>query len=79
MTKRLAKYAAVAVLYYVSIMRDQLERDIDLGRLIRNTDTHRLIEERVTERLAGERLAPRTLAEKLPKLPGVSSNLAASG
>jgi hypothetical protein len=36
MTKRLAKYAAVAVLYYVSIMRDQLERDIDLGRLIRS-------------------------------------------
>jgi hypothetical protein len=71
-SKRLAKYAAVGVLYYVSIMRELLARGEDLGRLIRNTDTPRLITDQVTERFAGERLAPRALAEKLPKLPGVS-------
>jgi hypothetical protein len=68
---RLKKYAMLAALYYVQIMRAFVLRGDDVGTLIRRPETAGDIEAGVRERLVGERLAPEALTEKLPKLPGI--------
>lgn len=69
---KLRKYALLATVFYVSIMRDIAESANDVGTLIRRPETADAIRVRVRERLVSERLAPQALEEKLPKLPGIS-------
>lgn len=71
MGTRLDKYALLAVLYYVSIMRDLVGSSGDVGTLIRRPETAKEIARRVEVRLVEEKLAPKALDEKLPKLPGI--------
>jgi hypothetical protein len=71
MQERLSKYAMVAVLYYVGIMRDLIDAGQDLSVLLRNRETAGMIEVRVRDRLIEEQLAPKALEEKLPLLPGI--------
>src|SRR5207253_11292490 len=72
MIERLDKYALVAVLYYVSIMRAMIGAGADLGTLLQASDSTAVIESRVNERMLEEKLAPKALDEKLPKLPGIA-------
>ncbi len=72
MKDRLHKYAIVAVLYYVGIMRNLIDAGQDLSVLLRNRETATMIDRRVQDRLIEEKLAPRALDEKLPLLPGIS-------
>lgn len=72
MGDRLHKYAMLAALFYVQIMRGMAQSTGDIGTLIRRPETAGEISTGVNERLVGERLAPDALKEKLPKLPGIS-------
>jgi hypothetical protein len=71
MKSRLAKYAALATLYYVQIIRSLISSTGDIGTMIRRPETAEDIEIGVRERLIAERLAPEALDERLPKLPGI--------
>jgi hypothetical protein len=71
MGTRLAKYAALATLYYVQIMRSLVGSAGEIGTMIRRPETAEDIEIGVKERLIAERLAPKALDERLPKLPGI--------
>ena len=78
MQDRLGKYAMVAVLYYVGIMRNLMDAGQDLSVLLRNRETAAMIEVRVRDRLIEEQLAPKALDEKLPLLPGIKKKPAGS-
>jgi hypothetical protein len=71
MKSRLAKYAALATLYYVQILRSLISSAGDIGTMIRRPETAEDIAIGVRERLIAERLAPEALEERLPKLPGI--------
>lgn len=71
MKDRLKKYATLATLYYVQIMRAMIRAGHEVGTLIRRPETGAEIRGGVTERLIAEKLAPKALEEKLPKLPGI--------
>lgn len=71
MGARLAKYAALATLYYVQIMRSLVDSAGEIGTMIRRPETADDIEIGIKERLIAERLAPKALDERLPKLPGI--------
>ncbi len=71
MKERLHKYAMLASLFYVQIMRGLASTAGDVGTLIRRPETAGDISLGVTERLVSERLAPTAFEEKLPKLPGI--------
>lgn len=72
MSLRLQKYATLAALYYVQIMRGLVRSTGEVGTMIRRPETADDIVVGVKERLISERLAPKALDEKLPKLPGIS-------
>lgn len=72
MEKRLYKYAMLACLFYVQIVRSMVRSAGDIGTVIRRPDTADHMRRGVTERLISERLAPEAFAEKLPKLPGIA-------
>jgi hypothetical protein len=72
MEKRLHKYAMLACLFYVQIVRSMVRSAGDIGTVIRRPDTADHMRRGVTERLISERLAPEAFAEKLPKLPGIA-------
>jgi hypothetical protein len=72
MGDRLVKYAKLATLFYVQIMRGLAKSSADVGTLIRRPETAEHLRDGVKERLVSERLAPDAFEEKLPKLPGIS-------
>lgn len=71
MQSKLFKYAALATLFYVQIMRGLVSSAGDIGTRIRRPETAKEIEVGVRERLIAERLSPGALDERLPKLPGI--------
>ena len=71
MAKRLDNYAALAVSYYVGIMRGVVEAGNELSNLLKSTDTSVVLEQRVKERLFEQELAPKAFDEALPLLPGI--------
>lgn len=71
MKARLEKYATLAALMYVRIMRGLADSPGNVGTTIRRPETADGIRAGVREELISEKLAPEAYAEKLPKLPGI--------
>jgi hypothetical protein len=69
MVERFSKYATMAVLLYVTVMRGLLDAGLELSVLLRTRETSDLLRQRVADRLREEELAPKALEEKLPTLP----------
>lgn len=72
MRERLEKYALMAVIYYVAIMRDLVKGGSELGTLLKTSETAATLEQRVKERMLEDRLGAASLDEKLPLLPGIA-------